>query len=50
MTDTAVVRRRQLVRGAPSFVRRARQAVWVALGLVVLVMMRWADGRGARVR
>jgi uncharacterized protein (TIRG00374 family) len=26
-----------------SFVRRARQAVWVALGLVVLGAMRWAD-------
>ena len=33
-----------------SFVRRARQAVWVALGLVVLLIMRWADRRGARTR
>jgi uncharacterized protein (TIRG00374 family) len=32
-----------------SFVRRARQAVWVALGLAVLAVMRWAEARVARV-
>ena len=32
-----------------SFVRRARQAVWVALGLAVLAVMRWAETRVARV-
>jgi uncharacterized protein (TIRG00374 family) len=38
--------------GAPaglafSFVRRARQAVWVVLGLVVLAVMRWSARRAA---
>jgi hypothetical protein len=28
-----------------SFVRRARQAVWIALGIVILVLMRWRDTR-----
>jgi glycosyltransferase 2 family protein len=30
-----------------SFVRRARQVVWVALGLVVLAVMRWSERRAA---
>jgi uncharacterized protein (TIRG00374 family) len=30
-----------------SFVRRARQAVWVSMGIVVLIAMRWAAGRRA---
>ena len=30
-----------------SFVRRARQAVWVVLGLVVLAVMRWSARRAA---
>ncbi|HEX2442226.1 MAG TPA: lysylphosphatidylglycerol synthase transmembrane domain-containing protein [Methylomirabilota bacterium] len=33
-----------------SFVRRARQVVWVGLGLAVLVVMRWADRRLAPAR
>jgi uncharacterized membrane protein YbhN (UPF0104 family) len=28
-----------------SFVRRARQAVWIVMGLIVLVGMRWAEAR-----
>jgi uncharacterized membrane protein YbhN (UPF0104 family) len=28
-----------------SFVRRARQAVWIAIGVVVLAAMRWRDAR-----
>jgi uncharacterized protein (TIRG00374 family) len=31
-----------------SFVRRARQAVWVGVGLAVLVAMRWSAARAAR--
>jgi uncharacterized protein (TIRG00374 family) len=30
-----------------SFVRRARQAVWIAIGIAVLVVMRWWPGRPA---
>jgi uncharacterized membrane protein YbhN (UPF0104 family) len=30
-----------------SFVRRARQAVWIALGIVVLVVMRWTATRAS---
>ncbi len=33
-----------------SFVRRARQAVWVGVGLAVLVAMRWSAARAARAR
>jgi len=33
-----------------SFVRRARQVVWVAVGLAVLVVMRWSERRLARAR
>jgi hypothetical protein len=28
-----------------SLVRRARQVVWIAIGIVVLVLMRWAGAR-----
>jgi uncharacterized membrane protein YbhN (UPF0104 family) len=27
-----------------SFIRRARQAVWIAIGIVVLMAMRWKSG------
>jgi hypothetical protein len=30
-----------------SFVRRARQVVWVGIGLAVLVAMRWTETRSA---
>jgi glycosyltransferase 2 family protein len=30
-----------------SFVRRARQVVWIVLGIAVLVVMRWSAGRAA---
>jgi glycosyltransferase 2 family protein len=30
-----------------SFVRRARQAVWIVVGLIVLIAMRWSGGRAA---
>jgi uncharacterized protein (TIRG00374 family) len=32
-----------------SFIRRARQAVWIVIGLAVLVVMRWSAGRAAAV-
>lgn len=32
-----------------SFVRRARQVVWIVLGIAVLVVMRWSAGRAAVV-
>ncbi|RPH81138.1 MAG: hypothetical protein EHM88_11625 [Candidatus Rokuibacteriota bacterium] len=30
-----------------SFIRRARQAVWVVIGLTVLLAMRWSAARAA---